>query len=92
VEREMALVHVTIADAATRQEVLNLIRRFRARVIRVSETSITVEATGERNKVDELLHVLRSFGIEEMVRAGTIAIKQPARIDSPSAKQEPAVC
>lgn len=92
VEREMALVHVITSDTATRQEVLDQVRIFHARVIGTSETGITVEATGERSKVDALLLVLRRFGIEDMVRAGTVAIKRSDGIGSASAKKQEAVC
>ena len=76
VEREMVLVHVNAAGE-TRQSVLNLVEIFRAKVIGVTETTLTIEATGERSKVDALLRLLCAFGIQEMVRAGTVAIARP---------------
>jgi acetolactate synthase-1/3 small subunit len=74
IERELMLVHVNAADGAARHEVLNLVNIFRARVIDVSEKSLTIETTGDRAKVNAFLRVLGPFGIHEMVRAGTLAI------------------
>jgi len=72
-ERELALIHVK-AQGHERQQVIHLVDIFRARVIDVAEESLTVEVTGDRSKINALLGLLGSFGIEEMVRAGTLAI------------------
>ncbi len=75
IEREMALIHVSApAGRPTRQEVLNLANVFRAKVVDISEDAVTIEATGDRNKVNALLRLLGPFGIHEMARAGTLAI------------------
>jgi acetolactate synthase-1/3 small subunit len=74
IEREMALIHVSAPAGATRQEVLNLANVFRAKVVDISEDALTIEATGDRNKVNTLLRLLAPFGIHEMTRAGTLAI------------------
>ena len=74
IERELMLAQVHIADGAARQELFNVVNIFRARVLDVSERSLTIEATGNRAKVNALLRLLGPFGIQEMVRAGTLAI------------------
>jgi acetolactate synthase-1/3 small subunit len=74
VEREMVLIHVSAEAGPRRQEVLNLIGVFRAKVIDISEDALTIEATGNRAKINALLRLLGGFGIQEMVRAGTVAI------------------
>ena len=74
VERELALIHVSAEAGPRRQEVLNLVDVFRAKVIDISEAALTIEATGNRAKVNALLRLLGGFGIQEMVRAGTVAI------------------
>jgi acetolactate synthase I/III small subunit len=76
VEREMALIHVSAEAGPRRQEVLNLVHVFRAKVIDISEVAMTIEATGNRAKVNALLRLLGGFGIQEMVRAGTVAIER----------------
>ncbi len=74
IEREMALIHVGATAGPQRQEVLSLVNVFRAKVVDISEAALTVEATGNRHKVNALLRLLGPFGIHEMARAGTLAI------------------
>jgi acetolactate synthase-1/3 small subunit len=70
----MALVHVKAQTGLERQGIINLANIFGAKVIDASEVGMTVEATGERMRVNALLRLLGSFGIDELVRAGTLAI------------------
>ncbi len=78
IEREMVLVHVHTETAAVRHQVLSLANIFRARVIDVSTGGLIVEATGSRKKVTALLDQLEPLGIQDMVRAGTLAIVRSA--------------
>jgi acetolactate synthase-1/3 small subunit len=73
IEREMVLVHVK-ATGVVRQQVIHLVEIFRARVIGVSESVLTIEVTGEPSKVNAMLRLLNVFGMQEMVRTGTITI------------------
>jgi acetolactate synthase-1/3 small subunit len=74
IEREMALLIVGTATPAGRQEVLNLAGVFRAKVIDISPDAITVEITGNQDKVEALLGLLRPLGIRDIVRTGPVAI------------------
>jgi acetolactate synthase I/III small subunit len=74
IEREMALIHIKTAVGNERQQVMHLVDIFRARVIDVSESALTIETTRNRSKVNALLGLLGPLGIHEMVRAGTLAI------------------
>jgi len=74
VEREMALLIVSTRTPAERQEVLNLVVVFRAKVIDISTDSVTIETTGSRDKVDALLGLLQPLGIRDIVRTGPVAI------------------
>ncbi len=74
IEREMALVRVSPEGAGGRQQIMQLVDIFRARVIDVSEGGLTIETTGDRAKVGALVGLLEPLGIQEMVRAGTVAI------------------
>ena len=74
VEREMALLIVSTATPADRQEVLNLAGVFRAKVIDISPDAITVEITGSQDKVDALLGLLKPLGVRDIVRTGPLAI------------------
>ena len=63
VQRELILVKIR-ADADSRSRVLETVTLFRARVVDVALDVVTVEATGNREKLDALIKVLEPFGIK----------------------------
>jgi acetolactate synthase-1/3 small subunit len=71
--RELALIKVKAAHG-TRSEIMELTNVFRARVVDVGTTSLTVEITGLEEKVNSLIGLLQPFGIEEMARTGRVAM------------------
>jgi acetolactate synthase-1/3 small subunit len=73
VVRELALIKVK-ANSETRSEIIQIVDIFRADIVDVAEDSVTVEVTGDEDKIDSLLSLLRSFGIKEMSRTGRIAM------------------
>lgn len=82
VVRDLALVKVK-ANARTRPEILQLAHIFRARIVDASKTTLILEVTGDENKIEATLDLLRPFGIVEMVRTGVVAmVRGPGRIDS----------
>ena len=52
---------------------------FRASIIDVSERSLVVEVTGDSDKVEAMVNMLRPFGIKEMVRTGRVAMTRGPR-------------
>ena len=78
VARELALIKVR-ADAATRSQVAEAVNLFRAKVVDVSPESLTVEATGTREKIDALLRVLEPFGVREIVQSGLVSLSRGPR-------------
>jgi acetolactate synthase-1/3 small subunit len=73
VQRELVLVKVH-ADNDKRSSVLEIVTLFRAKVVDVATDSVTVEATGSRDKLEALLRVLQPFGIKELVQSGLVAV------------------
>src|SRR6201982_583658 len=73
VQRELILIKVR-ADAESRSRVLETVGLFRAKVVDVALDVITVEATGNHDKLDALIKVLEPFGIKELVQSGVVAI------------------
>ena len=73
VTRELALVKVK-ASASTRSEIMQIVSIFRANIVDVAPGSVTVEVTGDEDKVNSLLGLLRDFGIKEVSRTGRIAL------------------
>lgn len=78
VRRELLMVKVR-ADASVRSQVLETVQLFRAKVVDVSPEALTVEATGDAEKLDALLRMLEPYGIREMVQSGSIAIGRGPR-------------
>jgi acetolactate synthase-1/3 small subunit len=54
--------------------VLETVALFRAKVVDVAQDAVTVEATGNRDKLDALIRVLEPFGIKELVQSGMVAL------------------
>lgn len=73
VERDLALAKVK-ADKTNRDEILQIVKTFRAKVIDISAASVIIEITGKEEKVDALINMLKPFGIKEMSRTGIIAM------------------
>lgn len=75
VERELALIKVT-SSHSTRSEIMQIVNVFRAKIIDISTESMTIEVTGSEDKVTAALGMLRQFGIIEVARTGTVALKR----------------
>jgi acetolactate synthase I/III small subunit len=72
VSRELALIKV-MSSPATRLELQGLIQPFRATIIDVSRESVVVQVTGESEKIEVLIDLLKPYGIKEIARTGTTA-------------------
>ena len=73
VERELVLVRVN-AEPQHRAEILRTSDIFRAKVVDVTPISFILEATGDAEKIDAFVELLRPMGIQEIVRTGKVAI------------------
>ena len=78
VSRELAMIKVR-ADAGTRGQVVEAANLFRANIIDVSPESLTVEATGNRGKIEALLRLLEPFGIREIAQSGMVSVSRGPR-------------
>lgn len=74
IEREMALIDVEALPGVVRQDVLSLVSVFRAKVVDISQTRMIIEASGNKEKVEAFIDLLRPFGIRDITRTGCIAI------------------
>ena len=73
IARELALIKVK-ATSSTRSEIMQIVDVFRANIVDVGSDSVTVEVTGDEDKIDSLYNLLRGFGIKELARTGRIAM------------------
>ena len=86
--RELALIKVK-ATSGTRSEIIEIVDIFRANIVDVSSDSLTVEITGDEDKVDSLLSLLKGFGIKEISRTGRIAMVRGTISSLPVAEKPP---
>jgi acetolactate synthase-1/3 small subunit len=75
VERELALIKVK-SNPTTRAEIMQVADIFRAKIIDLSPKTLTIEVTGKKDKVDAAIGMLRQFGIHEIARTGSVALKR----------------
>lgn len=78
VRRELILVKVR-SDVENRSRVVDTIELFRGKTVDVDHESLTVEATGSREKLDALIKMLEPFGILELVQSGQVAVSRGAK-------------
>jgi acetolactate synthase-1/3 small subunit len=78
VQRELLLVKVK-SDNNSRSAILETVSLFRAKVVDVAPDAITIEATGNHDKIQALLKVLEEYGIKELVQSGMVAIGRGAK-------------
>lgn len=73
VKRELALIKVN-ATPETRNEIIEIVNIFRAKIVDIAKDSLTIEITGDVTKISAMEEMMSDFGIKEMVRTGIIAI------------------
>ncbi len=78
-ERELALITVHY-EKGTLQEIKNICDIFRGKVVDINNKSVMLEVTGPPVKIDAAVNVLMPFGIKEMARTGTVALKRGEQI------------
>lgn len=79
IERELVLVRVHVDSLAVRSEIIQLVEIFKAKVVFVERNTMTIEMSGDEEKINGFLNLLKSFGIKEIVRTGTIAINKNSK-------------
>ena len=78
VSRELCLIKVN-ATEKNRSEIIQIVEIFRAKIVDVSRTNLGIELSGAQEKIDALIDLLKTFGIKEIVRTGTIAMERGNR-------------
>lgn len=78
IERELILFKVN-APAEQRSEVIELANLFRANIVDVGVSSLTIEATGDAQKLKGMEDMLRAYGLKEVIRTGLIAMSRNSK-------------
>jgi acetolactate synthase I/III small subunit len=71
--RELALIKVS-ATGAQRAEIIQLVSIYRASIVDVEEASLIIQIAGPQDRVNSLIKLLSTFGIQEIVRTGSVAM------------------
>ncbi len=75
IDRELVLFKVN-AEPSKRAEIIEISNIFRAKVVDVSPSSLTIEATGTDDKLKAMEDMYRAYGIKEIVRTGRISLSR----------------
>jgi len=78
IDRELVLYKVN-APAEKRHEIIEIANVFRAKIVDVGRSSLTIEATGTTDKLAAMEDLLRAYGIKELARTGKIALSRGQR-------------
>ena len=79
VERELVLIKVHVTPDK-RSEVIEIANIFRANIVDVGKTSLTIEITGSEDKLKGIEDLLRAYGIKEIIRTGLIAMSRGSKV------------
>ena len=79
IDREMVMVKVAV-DERTRSELDSIVAAFRAHVVDIGPRAVTVEVTGDDDKIKAFIALVRPLGIKEIVRSGKIAMARAVQL------------
>ncbi len=89
VERELMLIKIN-ATSSLREEVMQIVQIFRARIVDMSEETTTVEVVGDPGKMVAIIQMLSKFGIREIGRTGKIALTRESGVNTEYLKSKTA--
>lgn len=79
VYRELVLIKVK-ASAENRAAINETVNIFRSKIIDLSTDTLTIELTGDENKISALINLMEEYGIEELVRTGVTALQRGEKL------------
>ncbi len=78
VQRQVVLVKVR-ADPTCRSQILEVVQLFGAKVVDVTPDALSIEATGNADRIRSCLELLEPFGIKELVQSGIVGLGRGSR-------------
>lgn len=76
VVREMLLVKVCTVSLEDRANIINYANIFRGNIIDVSPDSLIIEVTGDTDKIDAFIELVRTCDLNEIARTGMTALSR----------------
>lgn len=77
--RELALVKIHVEEPSARADVQSFTEAFRGRVVDVSFDSMMVEVTGDPEKINAYINLVKKFGVKEVGRTGITALPRAVK-------------
>ena len=74
VKRELCLVKVNIPNEKARAEIMQYVNIFRANIVDVTEETLIIEITGDMEKINAFISLLKGYGIKRISRTGLTAM------------------
>lgn len=78
VQRELILIKIA-AEEKTRSSIVEISEIFKAKIIDVTATTLSVQMTGSLDKIESFLSLIRPYGIVELGRTGITALERGSR-------------
>jgi acetolactate synthase-1/3 small subunit len=82
IEREIVMVRVN-APAGRRSDVLEIAAIFKAVAVDVGHNTICFLVAGEPGKINDLLELVRPYGIVDLVKSGRVALARDVKGKQP---------
>jgi acetolactate synthase-1/3 small subunit len=79
VKRELCLIQVNIPNTEARAEIMQYTNIFRANIVDVCEKTLTIELTGDIEKLNAFISLLQPYGIKKISRTGLTAISRGSK-------------
>jgi acetolactate synthase-1/3 small subunit len=76
VARELALIKVSTPDARVRSDVINYTEIFKGHIVDVAHESLIIEITGDTDKINAFIELMKPFGVREIARTGIAALQR----------------
>jgi len=88
IDRELILIKVGVQNSNDRAQVIEIAETMKANVADLGLHTMTIEAVGETSRVENLIELLRQFGIKEIVRTGKIAMEVESKEKTKTTEEE----
>ena len=75
ISRELMLIKVN-ATGQTRQEIKELADMYGAKIADITRNSMTIECCNTTERLENLLNIVRPYGLKQVIRTGSIALEK----------------